>query len=64
LGLTAQKRCHGSANPVRNNSLGFRKAKKEEILPASKTKKANHWRRLVKNIGWANQNIEGKGVKK
>jgi len=23
-----------------------------------------HWRRLVKNIGWANQNIGGKGGKK
>jgi len=23
-----------------------------------------HWRRLVKNIGWANQNIEGQKVVK
>jgi len=23
-----------------------------------------HWRRLVKNIGWASQNIGGKGDKK
>src|SRR6218665_4134854 len=30
---------------------------------ASTERHAHHWRRLVKNIGWENQNIGGKVVK-